>query len=49
MRSSADHIEQRGNAVQGVTDQQDDSFSIEFSLAVPLRVVSLDDPHPLVD
>ena len=49
MGAGAHHVEERCDAVKGASDEQNASLSVKLRLAVPLRVVRLDNPNALID
>ena len=46
--ASADHVEERRNAVDWVPHQQNGSFGVELGFAVPLGIVGLDNHDSLI-
>ena len=49
VRTRADHVEQRGDAVNRISHQQNGPFGVELGLAISFRVMRLDNHYSLVD
>ena len=47
--AAADHVEQGGDAVEGVADEEDGSFRIKFSFAISFWIMGFYYPYSFIN